>query len=118
MMPRALKICSVAECPEVTSSGRCIDCQRKAEQKRGNPAERGYGGAHRAFRRAVLRRDPLCVIPLCLRPSQHADHYPLSLRELRALGVNPYEPKRGRGLCASHHSSETAKHQPGGWAVR
>lgn len=109
-----------SSCPNVVPVGvsRCDTCNHEAEQRRGTPTERGYGRAHRAFRRAVLHRDPTCTHPDgCAAPSVHADHYPLSLRELRALGVNPYDPARGRGLCHQHHSTETARHQPGGWAA-
>ncbi|WP_433406947.1 hypothetical protein [Streptomyces sp. CA-146814] len=45
----------------------------------------------------------------------HADHWPLSKRELVARGLDEHDPRRGRGLCHSCHSSETARHQPGGW---
>jgi 5-methylcytosine-specific restriction protein A len=51
-------------------------------------------------------------------PSQHADHHPLSRRELVERGLNPDDPKHGRGLCHAHHSSETSQHQPGGWNLR
>ncbi|WP_018350961.1 hypothetical protein [Longispora albida] len=51
-----------------------------------------------------------------LRLSAHADHYPLSLRELIEAGVDPHgDPALGRGLCHGCHSSETARLQPGGW---
>ncbi|WP_218153202.1 hypothetical protein [Streptomyces sp. CC53] len=75
----------------------------------------GYGTEHRdRFPAGVLKRDPICV--LCGRaPSEHADHWPRSKRELRQLGWDEHSPAYGRGLCASCHSSETAKHQPGGW---
>lgn len=117
-MPRALKVCSVAGCPELCESGRCDVHRRAADQARGTATERGYGVAHRAFRRAVLRRDPICVILGCFQFATVADHYPLSLRELRERGLNPYEPSRGRSLCAECHGRETAKHQPGGWNAR
>jgi 5-methylcytosine-specific restriction protein A len=45
----------------------------------------------------------------------HADHWPLSRRELTEQGLDPDDPRHGRGLCARCHSSETARHQPGGW---
>jgi 5-methylcytosine-specific restriction protein A len=69
----------------------------------------------------VLERDPLCVVHL--ERGDHvlatvADHYPRSRRELEALGLDPNDPEYGRGLCASCHSRETARHQPGGWNIR
>jgi 5-methylcytosine-specific restriction protein A len=45
----------------------------------------------------------------------HADHWPLSRRQLAAQGMNPNDPKHGRGLCTPCHSRETARDQPGGW---
>jgi 5-methylcytosine-specific restriction protein A len=118
-MPRAQRACPTPGCPNTTSGGRCPGCVAAAALLRGTPADRGYGTAHRVFRRAVLRRDPICVHPDgCTAPSEHADHWPLSLRELRALGLNPYDPARGRGLCQHHHMSDTARLQPGGWNAR
>jgi len=34
---------------------------------------------------------------------------------LISQGLNPDDPKYGRGLCSPCHSKETAEHQPGGW---
>lgn len=126
-MARALKVCSCircdahdGSCPEIVPAGRCTACDTAADRKRGTAADRGYTRGHRTFRTAVLRRDPICVIPGCYQPSKHADHHPQDRRELVALGLNPNDPQYGRGLCASHHSSETAANpaQRGGWNVR
>lgn len=124
-VPRALTVCSTKGCPEITSGGRCPHCDREADKRRGTATERGYTGrGHRiGFRRAVLRRDPTCVctdtshnhpVP-CGQPSTDADHHPLSKRELVARGLDPNDPRYGRGLCHSCHGSSTAQHQPGGW---
>ncbi|MFD5795612.1 hypothetical protein ACFWIO_19140 [Streptomyces diastatochromogenes] len=51
----------------------------------------------------------------CGKPSVHADHWPLSRRELADQGQDPNDPKHGRGLCGPCHSSSTAREQPGGW---
>lgn len=112
---RALAVCSVPGCPEYTDSGRCTEHRAEAEQRRGSARERGYGRQHEhRFRAGVLQRDPTCV--LCTeRPSQHADHHPLSRRELVEQRLDPDDPAHGRGLCGPCHSSETAQHQPGGW---
>jgi 5-methylcytosine-specific restriction protein A len=112
---RALTVCSTPGCPEYTEAGRCADHRAQADARRGTARQRGYGGQHeKRFRPAVLARDPQCV--LCKsRPSQHADHYPLSRRELVAAGQDPDDPQFGRGLCGPCHSTETAHHQPGGW---
>lgn len=73
---------------------------------RGTSHQQGYDKAHRGFSRAVLERDPLCV--LCGRVSTDADHWPMTKRELRAAGLDENDPARGRGLCKSCHSRETA----------
>ena len=115
-MPRSLpKPCSAPGCPQLVRTGRCDEHQRKAEELRGSSADRGYASSgHLTFREAVLARDPICVC--CMRrPSTEADHHPVSRKGLITLGLNPDDPKRGRGLCKSCHSSETAKNQPGGW---
>ncbi|RPE27300.1 holin [Kitasatospora cineracea] len=115
MPRRALTVCNIPGCPEFTDKGRCEDHRREAEQRRGTARQRGYGTTHtRRFRAAVLARDPQCT--LCGQaPSVHADHHPLSRRELAAQGLDPDDPAHGRGLCHSCHSRETAQHQPGGW---
>jgi 5-methylcytosine-specific restriction protein A len=116
-MPRrgGWRVCTTPGCPEFTQHGRCDGCRAEAEKKRGTAQQRGYGREHRTrFRPAVLARDPVCVV--CRqKPSAHADHHPLSRRELVERGLDPNDPQYGRGTCGPCHSSETARHQPGGW---
>lgn len=117
-MPRRTgwRVCSQPGCGEFTDQGgRCSDCRAKAEKKRGTARQRGYGREHeRKFRPAVLARDSMCV--LCRKaPSVHADHHPLSRRELVEKGLDPNDPQYGRGLCQQCHAKETAKAQPGGF---
>lgn len=125
-MPKSQRwrVCSTPGCPEYSQGGRCANCQRDAERKRGSARQRGYGGRHQTkFRPAVLARDPACVCTdqdhghrdPCGRASVHADHWPLSRRELTTRGLDPDDPQYGRGLCQPCHSSETAANQPGGW---
>lgn len=120
MARRARKVCSTTGCPTITEPGhsRCTDHEREAEQRRGSARSRGYDRWHEArFRRAVLARDPICQ--LCgIAWSKHADHWPLSRRELVERGFDPNDPKHGRGLCHRCHSTETAAAQPGGWNRR
>lgn len=137
-MPRARKVCSCLRCPAHEGYGcpntvphgvsRCPTCTTQADRARGTRHERGYDYKHETlFRPAVLKNDPLCVCTTeghghtgqCRIPSTVADHYPRSRRELVALGLNPYDPQYGRGLCGTRcHSPETARRQPGGWAQR
>ncbi|MGW1134572.1 holin [Streptomyces griseoluteus] len=122
--PQRWRVCSVPRCPEYTQHSKCDQHRREAEQQRGSARQRGYGRDHeQRFRPAVLARDPRCVCTdeehghgtPCNAPSRHADHHPHSRRELQAAGLDPNDPKYGRGLCTSCHSRETARHQPGGW---
>jgi 5-methylcytosine-specific restriction protein A len=123
-MPRALRVCSVSGCPNLTPQGRCDTHRAQAEGTRGTSRQRGYGRTHQArFRPQVLKRDPLCVCQTaghghtgpCLAPSTVADHHPLSRRDLVARGMDADDPRHGRGLCAPCHNRETATRQPGGW---
>lgn len=118
----ALKVCTGPgrghRCPtaELIPKGRsrCATCSGEADKARrpeGNPYNTA---AHQAFRYHVLAADPICVVCKVKR-STVADHYPHSRKELVRLGLNPDDPKHGRGLCKSCHDSETAEHQPGGW---
>jgi 5-methylcytosine-specific restriction protein A len=121
------RVCSTPGCPEFTDQGgRCEDHRREAEAKRGTAKQRGYGGQHLTrFRPGVLAKDPTCVCTEeghdhpdpCGQPSKHADHWPLSRRELVEQRLDPNDPKHGRGLCHSCHSKETATLQPGGFSA-
>lgn len=121
--PRTRK-CPTIGCPHLILKGE-TDCElshaavkRKAAQHRTDaqrppPRARGYDRAHATrFRNPVLRRDPLCV--LCHKaPSTDADHHPNTRAELISMGLDPNDPRWGRGLCHPCHSSETAKHDGG-----
>ncbi|MER6531170.1 holin [Streptomyces sp. NPDC001508] len=118
------RVCSTPGCPEYTQQGKCDAHRRAAEQRRGSARQRGYDRQHETrFRRPVLQRDPNCVCTdeahghsnPCGQPSRHADHYPQDRRALVAAGLDPNDPKHGRGLCTSCHSKSTAAEQPGGW---
>ncbi|MFL6138814.1 MAG: holin [Frankiaceae bacterium] len=122
-----VKVCAVPGCPTIVTDGhsRCPSCRGEADRARGTARERGYDREHETrFRPGVLARNPYCVCQagdhghrpaLCGKPSKHADHHPLSRRQLVDAGLDPNDPQHGRGLCGSCHSKETARHQPGGW---
>lgn len=119
-MPRPSRPCPHPGCPELIdpATGDCAQ-QHRAQQRKASRARadrdrptawrRGYDRGHRTrFRAAVLKRDPICV--LCRRlPARHADHWPLTRKQLIARGLDPNDPRYGRGLCASCHSRETAR---------
>lgn len=89
-------------------------CEGRASRRRGTATQCEYDQRHRRFREQVLARQPICVI--CRTAlSTEADHYPKSRKQLENEGMNPNNPRFGRGLCKPCHSSETARHQPGGW---
>lgn len=106
-MRRPPRPCSVCGAP-VHRSGRCKQHYRQSEKRRGNSSERGYGAEHReCFRDVVLKRDPICVECDTMQ-SSHADHYPHTRRQLVRMGLDPNDPRYGRGLCQSCHNSWTA----------
>lgn len=113
-----MRVCSIVGCPTLYegTDSRCQVHQAEARAKRvGN---RVYSTAgHRAFRAAVLNRDPICV--LCgIAQSTVADHYPIDRVDLVELGMNANDPAHGRGLCKRDHDQHTAATKPGGWNVR
>jgi len=126
-MPKRTRytVCTVNGCPEYSDrGGRCDAHRAAADRARGTAQQRGYGKEHRTrFRPGVLARDPSCVCTEtshghpepCGQASVHADHHPLSRRELVDAGHDADDPRHGRGLCHSCHAKATAQHQPGGW---
>ena len=112
----ARKVCSLPGCPTIVHDGRsrCPQHRAQADRARGTRQQRGYDQAHETgFRAAVLASEPRCR--LCGSAATVADHWPLSRRDLTARGLDPNDPRRGRALCATCHSRETARLQPGGW---
>ena len=125
-MPKAKRPCATPGCPALVPRGesRCEDCETSKQadyRARRDPVTNAHykSKGHARFRRLVLHRDSLCVLQLpgCTWIATDADHYPLSLKDLLARGLDPNDPSRGRGLCHSCHSKETARLQPGGWRV-
>jgi 5-methylcytosine-specific restriction protein A len=116
-----MRVCAVPGCPNIYegTQPKCPACtaaaRKTSDAARGTATQRGYNTpGHRAFRSAVIRRDPICV--LCGTAfSAIADHHPASRKQLIDEGMNPNDPQRGRGLCKPCHDSETAHNQPGGW---
>ena len=111
------RICANPGCPKIhdgTTGARCPDCAKTADRAHWARTRAYSSKAHREFRAAVLHKDPICV--LCrLAISTVADHYPKGREDLIQLGMNPDDPRHGRGLCAPCHNTETARNQPGGW---
>lgn len=115
-----MRVCSVPGCPELYTgtATRCLYHETAAKQQHW-ARTKGYStkGHRIRFRIGVLQRDPICVV--CqVAQSTEADHYPLGRDELLTQGLDPDDPRHGRGLCSPCHKRETAAHQPGGWNAR
>lgn len=111
-----MKVCNVAGCPNIFNGtpGRCPTHETAANTKHWANTRAYSSAGHRAFRTAVLRHDPICVI--CkLAQSTVADHYPMERTELIDAGLNPNDPQHGRGLCTECHNRWTAQSHPAGW---
>ena len=110
-MPRAPKVCTTQDCSEAAVVGRtrCRGHEQKAEQRRGNPHQRGYDNRWRQFRYQYLKSNPICVD--CSRIATDVDHIdgegPLSPRG--------YDETNLQALCHPCHSRKTARTQPAGW---
>lgn len=121
-MPRkAMSVCSTPGCAELTQGGRCDDCKREAERQRGSAFQRGYDSAWRRTRKAYLRTHPHCecddcaALPVHLRPiATDVDH----IDGLGPKGPRGHDPSNLRAMAHAHHSSRTARDQPGGWNAR
>lgn len=108
------RVCSTPGCPNFTDhGGRCATCKARADQARrpkGNPYS---SPGHQRFREQVLARDPICVVCLGARATV-ADHYPHDRVDLIDMGLDPNDPRWGRGLCARCHNKHTAASKPAG----
>jgi len=113
-----LRVCSTPNCPNIyprIEGTRCAIHRREADKRRGTATQRGYTNKeHQHFRDVVLKRDPICVLCHIVQATT-ADHYPHDRKQLILLGMNPNDPKHGRGLCARCHNKATAQNQPGGF---
>lgn len=111
-MPRALAVCSTPGCPELTPSGPCRDCKRKADQRRGSGTARGWTSQWAHFSRTWLRQHPDCACTnpachhpgSCEHPATQVDHIDGSGR----TGPRAYDPANAQSLCQSCHSRKTA----------
>lgn len=80
--------------------------QPRPIDERGTAASRGYDAHHRRWRKAVLRRDPLCVLHKQrgeIVAATIADHIiPIAIAPERRLDLD-----NGRGLCRDCHAQVT-----------
>ena len=115
-----MRVCSVVGCPNIyarAEGSRCPKHRTEAKKKHWEKTRAYSTKGHRQFRSAVLTADPVCVV--CqVAQSTVADHHPRSRRELEELGLNPNDPRYGRGVCKPCHDRSTAEHYPAGWNAR
>jgi len=111
-----LKPCTSPGCPARVKGGRCAQHAKLAGQQRTH-WRTTYGDDWPRIRLEYLYRNPWCV--LCGRMASVADHHPRGIRLLTLQGnPEPHADRHLRPLCASCHSRETGRHQPGGWNAR
>jgi 5-methylcytosine-specific restriction protein A len=116
-MPRApLKPCPKAGCPSLISrKERYCPTHTRVEDlaydaTRGTAASRGYDARHRAWRKAILARDPFCKIGMkCGGSAQStvADHI-TPLRQGGGWGT-----ENGQGCCEPCHNWKRATSDKG-----
>lgn len=116
MVARPRKPCTSPGCPNRVVEGRCELHHRLAAQQRTHWREL-YGDDWPQIRLEYLLRHPVCL--LCGRMASVADHHPRGIRLLlKQRNPDPHADRHLRPLCASCHSKETSRYQPGGWAAR
>jgi len=85
-----------------TANCYCVAHRRRRPDHQKKTAARGYGAAHRRWRRAVLERHPFCVDCLAnglSTPATDADHIDGNTFN-RAI-------ENGRGICRRCHNRRT-----------
>jgi 5-methylcytosine-specific restriction protein A len=126
MTRRALSVCSCTgcpacgdRCPEIVPQGRCTDCSRAADRRRGSGAARGYTKRWAVFSKRYLRKHPICECRapwcehapgLCGGKSTDPDHIDGSGRN----GPRAFDETNLIALCHPCHSRKTTR-QDGGF---
>jgi 5-methylcytosine-specific restriction protein A len=111
-----LKPCTSPGCPARVRGGRCPRHAKLAGQQRTH-WRKTYGDDWPRIRLEYLTRNPRCA--LCGKMASVADHHPRGIHLLnKQRNPNPHADRHLRPLCASCHSQETGRHQPGGWNAR
>ncbi|MCO6011428.1 hypothetical protein NE236_41410 [Actinoallomurus purpureus] len=128
MAARALSVCSCRgctacgdRCPTLVPSGRCTDCARAADRRRGSGSARGWNNRWATFSKRYLRDHPICACTAdwcahihqpgqCGQPATDPDHKDGTGRN----GPRAFDPDNLIGLCHPCHSRKTI-HQDGGF---
>lgn len=100
--------CTHPGCPNPRARrGLCADHERErkagVDARRPDARARGYDGEHRAWRAAVLARDPVCVDPFRRHQGEQvqatvADHI------VQITKGGGWTMENGQGLCESCHA--------------
>lgn len=86
---------------------------RRSPDNRASAHARGYDAKWKKTRASYLRAYPFCEQEGCEAKATDVHH----LDGLGPRGPYGHDPANLQALCHSHHSQETAKEQPGGWAA-
>jgi 5-methylcytosine-specific restriction protein A len=108
-----LNVCTTPGCPNLTRSRYCTACAAPARQvsdtRRPTARQRGYDRQWEKIRAHHLREHPDCAVPGCPNPATEVDHVvPITEGGTHHAG-------NLRSMCHPHHSSRTARDQPGGF---
>jgi 5-methylcytosine-specific restriction protein A len=107
---KPLRHCTIPGCPERTNGGPCArhraQQQRRIDQVRGTPAERGYDDGWAARAKRFLEAHPICC--RCGDDATVANHR-IRRRLLVAMRVaDPDDERWLEPMCASCHGEHTA----------
>jgi 5-methylcytosine-specific restriction protein A len=111
-----VKVCAEPGCPTLTKQTRC-ERHRKAkrrqeDKRRPNARQRGYDERWQRTRAAFIATHPICQWPDgCLAPATDVHH----LDGQGPNGDKGHDWANLQGLCHKHHSTTTARAQPGGF---
>lgn len=119
-MRAAKRPCTHPGCGVLTDTGRCEAhrraLQRETDARRGNSAQRGYGGKWRKEREAWLRAHPLCECEQCqggrvrVTPASVVDHRTPHRGDMRLF----WDRKNWQSMSKACHDRKTAT-QDGGF---
>jgi 5-methylcytosine-specific restriction enzyme A len=111
MPTAASRPCSTPGCGTYATPGesRCVECLRRAAQRKGSPDARGYDSTWRAFTPGYLALRPICAD--CGGPAIEVHH----LDGKGPRGRRGFDPANLLPLCHRCHARRTAHDQPGGW---
>lgn len=107
MPPRALRVCPIPGCAELTRDRYCQqhmrERQKAVDSKRPNYRERGYSNEWDKARRHYLKENPLCVV--CGGKANTVDHINPHKGDKRLF----WDKSNWQSMCRKHHSQKTAK---------